>query len=158
MEFEIYGKDIRITKQLRGHIERRLCFALERFARRIRRVRVSLGDLNGPRGGVDKHCRVTVVLVSSTVIVIEDRDSSIYAAIARVADKAGVCIGRRLERHKGGGKYMKISRLLSQERIGRHPRARARQGAPAALVGTPGGHPVARAVRWRDCCVECSRG
>ena len=32
-----------------------------------------------------------------------------------MADKAGVCIGRRLERHKGGGKYMKISRLLSQE-------------------------------------------
>ena len=112
MQFEIHGKDISITEQLRDHINRRLCFALERFARRIRRVRVGVGDLNGPRGGVDKRCRVTVVLVPSTMVVIEDRDSNIYAAIDRVADKAGICIGRRLKRLKSGGQYVRISELL----------------------------------------------
>jgi putative sigma-54 modulation protein len=63
MQFEIHGKDIPITERLRGHIERRLCFALERFARRISRVRVSVGDLNGPRGGIDKRCRVAIVVI-----------------------------------------------------------------------------------------------
>ena len=89
MHFEIHAKDIPISEQLRGHIERRLCFALERFARRIRKVRVSVGDLNGPRGGVDKRCRVTIVLIPSTTIALEDWDSNIYVAIDRVADKAG---------------------------------------------------------------------
>jgi ribosome-associated translation inhibitor RaiA len=46
------------------------------------------------------------------MIVIEDRDSSIYAAIDRVADKAGMCIGRRLKRLKSGGQYVRISELL----------------------------------------------
>ena len=112
MQFEIHGNHMTITNQLRGHIERRFCFALERFASRIRRVRVSIGDLNGPRGGIDKRCRVTVALARSTMLVIEERDSSIYAAIDRVADKAGMCIGRRIKRHKGGGEYMRISQLL----------------------------------------------
>jgi len=112
MQFEIHAKDIPITEQLRGHIERRLCFALERFARRIRRVRVSVGDLNGPRGGVDKRCRVAIVLMPSTTVVMEDRDSNIYTAIDRVADKAGRCIGRRLKRLRGVREYRRISELL----------------------------------------------
>jgi putative sigma-54 modulation protein len=112
MQFEIHAKDIPISQQLRVHIERRLCFALERFAMRIGTVRVSVGDLNGPRGGVDKRCRVAIVLMPSTTIVMEDRDSNIYVAIDRVADKAGRYIGRRLKRLKGGGQYMKISELL----------------------------------------------
>lgn len=112
MQFEIHAKDIPITEHLRGHIERRLCFALERFARRIREVRVSVGDLNGTRGGVDKRCRVTIVLIPSTTIVMEDRDSNIYVAIDRVADKAGRGISRRLRRLISGGRHMKISELL----------------------------------------------
>jgi putative sigma-54 modulation protein len=112
MLFEIYGKDIRITGQLRGHIERRLCFALERFAKRIRRVRVSIRDLNGPRGGIDKCCQVAVVLAPSTIILLEDRDPSLFVAIDRVADKAGMCIGRRLNRQKDDGKWTRISQLL----------------------------------------------
>jgi putative sigma-54 modulation protein len=112
MQFEIHGKDIPITDQLRGHIERRLCFALERFSRRIRTVRVSIDDLNGPRGGIDKRCRVTVVLAPSTLIVVEDQGSTTYAAIGRVAGKAGMCVGRRLERLRAVGEYRRISELL----------------------------------------------
>ena len=113
MQFDIHGKGMPITERLRGHIERRLYFALERFARRIRKVRVSLGDLNGPRGGVDKRCRVAVELTPSTTIFVEDRYSNVYVAIDRVADRAGMCIGRRLKRLKGAGHYMRMSELLS---------------------------------------------
>lgn len=92
MQSEIHARDIPITVHLLGHIEQRLCFALERFSMRIRKVRVSVGDLNGPRGGIDKGCRVVIVLIPSTTIVMEDRDSNVYAAIDRVADKAGMCL------------------------------------------------------------------
>jgi ribosomal subunit interface protein len=112
MQFEIHGKDIPLTEHLRGHIQRRLGFALERFAARIRKVRVSVGDLNGPRGGVDKRCRVAIVLIPSKTIVIEERDSSLYAAVDRVGDRAGTCIGRRLKRGRGRGQNARISELL----------------------------------------------
>jgi len=109
MQFEIYGKDILITEHLRGHIGRRLCFALGRFIRRIGRVRVSVGDLNGPRGGVDKLCRVSIKLTGSTTILTEDCDSDIYVAIDRAADKAGRCIARRLRRLKDSGQHKGVS-------------------------------------------------
>ena len=113
MQFEIHGKDIPITEQLRGHIQRRLSFALERFARRIRKVRVSVCDLNGPRGGVDKLCLVAIALIPSKTIVIEERDSSLYVAIDRAGDRAGTSIGRRLKRGRGRGRDARISELLS---------------------------------------------
>lgn len=112
MQFEIHGKDIPITEQLRGHIQRRLSFALERFATQIREVRVSVGDLNGPRGGVDKRCRVAIVLIPSKTIVIEKRDSSLYVAVDRVGDRAGTCIGRRLKRGRNPGQDARISEWL----------------------------------------------
>ena len=103
---------------MRGHIQRRLSFALGRFAARIRKVRVSVGDLNGPRGGVDKRCRVAIVLIPTRTIVIEERDSNIYVAIDRVGDRAGTCIGRRLKRLRSVNKCTRISGALSEEQNG----------------------------------------
>jgi putative sigma-54 modulation protein len=112
MQFEIHTKNIKISQPLRVHIERRLSFALERFAVRIARVCVRVGDQNGPKGGVDKRCRVAIVLLPSTTIVMEDQDANIYTAIDRVADKAGRCIGRSLKRRTSGRRHMRISELL----------------------------------------------
>ena len=112
MQFEIHTKNIRISQPLRVHIERRFNFALERFAVWIARVCVQVGDQNGPKGGVDKRCRVAIVLAPSTTIVMEAQDSNIYVAIDRVADKAGRCIGRRLRRRRSGAQHMRISELL----------------------------------------------
>lgn len=113
MLFEIRGRSIRVTEALRGHIQRRLRFALERFTMQIRRVRVSVSDLNGPRGGIDKRCQLAISLVPAATIVMEGRDSNIYAAVDRVADKAGRSIGRRLKRPHGSGPSKRISELLS---------------------------------------------
>ena len=48
--------------ELTAHVERRLRFALTRFSGRIGRVNVFLTDQNGPRGGIDKTCRIVVRL------------------------------------------------------------------------------------------------
>ena len=112
MQFEIRGRDIFVSQALRGHVERRLRFALERFAGRIRKVRVMLGDLNGPRGGVDKRCQLAILLTPSSTIVMEDRASSVYAAIDGVADKAGSFIRRRAKRPHGRSRSGRISERL----------------------------------------------
>jgi ribosome hibernation promoting factor len=111
MQFDIQG-NINITTELRGHIERRLCFALERFARRIRKIRVNVADLNGPRGGIDKRCRVAIVLEPSRTIVMEDRDSDIYVAIDRAADRIARCVRRQFKRLNLTGRQAKIPEVL----------------------------------------------
>ena len=115
MQFEIRGKEISISQVLRDHVERRLRFALDRFAGRIRKVHVILGDLNGPRGGIDKCCKLAISLDRPSTIVLESHASNVYAAIDCVADKAATCIGRRLKRPRGRNRLRRISELLFHE-------------------------------------------
>ena len=70
MKFGIRGRHIELTAALLGHVERRFRFALSRFGQKIRLVAVQLGDLNGPRGGLDKQCRVTVTLSPSGKVIV----------------------------------------------------------------------------------------
>jgi hypothetical protein len=56
--------------------------------------------MNGPRGGVDKRCRILVKLraAGSDNITIEQDDKSLNSAVARAAARAGRTVGRSLER------------------------------------------------------------
>ena len=101
MQVEISAPEVHVSERLRDHIERRIHFALKRLAQHIRKVRVQMRDLNGPRGGVDKSCRLTIALASGPPLVIEDRASNTHAAIDCVADKAATSIVRRVERKHG---------------------------------------------------------
>jgi ribosomal subunit interface protein len=48
------------TDALRAYAERRLRFAIARVLDAASTAIVRISDLNGPRGGVDKRCRITV--------------------------------------------------------------------------------------------------
>jgi hypothetical protein len=76
----------------------RLSFAVGRFAGRVRSLTVRLSDVNGPRGGRDKHCAIAVRLAGSRrLIVIEELDADVAAAIARAADRAARAVARAVQ-------------------------------------------------------------
>lgn len=98
MQIEISLRNLSMTSEIRHWIERRVQFALGRFAAQIERITVTCSDLNGDRGGVDKECRLRLVLKSGGELVVEDRDASLEVVAASVADRAGRTLARRLER------------------------------------------------------------
>lgn len=65
----------------RAYIRRKLGRTLGKFAAEIVRVSVRTEDLNGPRGGVDRVCRIKVVLYGLPSIVFEKRDAALNAAV-----------------------------------------------------------------------------
>ncbi len=69
-----------------------------RFAPRIAGVSVRLEDRNGPKGGVDKACRISVDLGGAGVVLAEDVDTVMEAAVGRAAECAGRSVARALER------------------------------------------------------------
>ena len=76
---------------------RRFELALGRFQGRVRSVAIRIVDLNGPRGGVDKRCRVTVQLSApKRTLVIEDTDADAAIAIDRVADRTVRTVARAI--------------------------------------------------------------
>jgi len=76
----------------------RLEFALGRFSGRVRSLHVTLKDLNGPRGGLDKHCRIAIRLErQGRLIVVEDVDADPEVAIGRAAERATRAVTRAID-------------------------------------------------------------
>jgi ribosome-associated translation inhibitor RaiA len=59
---------------------------------------VRIADLNGPRGGVDRQCRITVDVRPSRTVILEETDADLYRAIDRAAHRVGQSVRRQLER------------------------------------------------------------
>lgn len=87
-----------MTPALADHVRRRLGFVLTRHSDRIRRVSVRVGDENGPRGGIDKFCRIQVHLTHVPVAVITDVGADLYAVIDRAADRVGRVVVKHIHR------------------------------------------------------------
>jgi hypothetical protein len=98
MRIDIQGRGFSLTAPILDHTQRRLRFALARNGDRIRRVVVRLGDANGPRGGVDKFCRMQVYLEHAPPVLIEDSGADLCAVIDRVAERAGRNVAKQVER------------------------------------------------------------
>ena len=65
----------------REYIRRKLGRRLGKFAQAIERVSVRTMDVNGPRGGVDRLCRIKVVLKGLPSVVFESQHASLKAAV-----------------------------------------------------------------------------
>lgn len=79
-------------------VHKRLEFALGRFAGRVRTLTVRLKDLNGPRGGADKHCQIAVRLEHPRrMILVEDVDEVPEVAVSRAAERASRAVARAIQ-------------------------------------------------------------
>lgn len=96
----------------REFVEFRLQFALARFSNRVAGVLVRLEDENGPKGGVDKSCRIRVDLGRAGIVIAEDVDTVMEAAVGRAAECAGRSVARALER--SGREGRRVPRELAQ--------------------------------------------
>ena len=73
---------------------------LSKCAPSIERVSVRVGDVNGPRGGVDQVCRINVVLIGLPPVVVEERDASLEAAIDGAITRTERAVRRSVQRRR----------------------------------------------------------
>lgn len=100
MRIDIVHRNVCVTSDQKIWIDRRMQYALGRFAGRIRQASLVFSDINGARGGVDKTCRLLVTLSPLGEIVLEERACSIERAVSLIADRASRTIARQLERSR----------------------------------------------------------
>src|SRR5690242_19075577 len=84
--------------KLRRFVNHRLASSLGRFERRIRQAIVWLEDVNGPRGGIDKQCRIEVHLIPRGHMSVEAHAANEYSAISIAANRARNLLDRRYKR------------------------------------------------------------
>jgi ribosomal subunit interface protein len=98
MQTRVRSKQTEVDESVRAYVERRLWFSLDRHSARILHATVHIVDLNGPRGGEDKSCRIEVRLRGAGSVFVEGTDADLYTAVDRAAARAGRAVSRVVER------------------------------------------------------------
>lgn len=97
MKLKVMRHDKSIGARLEGLVERQIGYALGRFETRIRSVTVRLSDLNGPKGGVDKQCKVMVTFRGGESVIAEVTDVEYEPVVHRAVDRIAGRVRRYLK-------------------------------------------------------------
>ena len=98
----------------REYIRRKLGTRLGKFSSSIERVSVRTQDVNGPRSGVDRRCRIKVVLSRLPSVVFESREATVSAAIDVALAGVQRAVRRAVQRRRA--KPLKAGRAVPRER------------------------------------------
>lgn len=98
MQLRIRTRGVDLDATTRDQVARNLTFALARVGAVVPAVEVTLLDVNGPRGGVDKRCRLRVAAPGRRAIVVEQAHRHVLGAVAGAADRLARLVVRALER------------------------------------------------------------
>jgi CBS domain-containing protein/ribosome-associated translation inhibitor RaiA len=82
----------------REYLRRKLGRRLGKFAPSIERVSVRIEDVNGPRGGLDKRCRIKVVLSGLPSVMVEEQRPDLQPAMDGALARTERAVRRTLQR------------------------------------------------------------
>jgi ribosome-associated translation inhibitor RaiA len=87
--------DMSLSEPFTRHVHESLEKVDTRFGDWLTRIEVFLRDVNGPKGGVDKHCRMEARPRGQDPIVVDHQDEDAYTCAARAAGKLEKALDRR---------------------------------------------------------------
>lgn len=85
---------------LRELTQQRLRAALSRLSAQVPAARVSLSDLNGPRGGVDKRCHLALRTSHAGTVIVSSVASTWRDAFEDALDRAMHLLRRTLQQRR----------------------------------------------------------
>lgn len=100
MNIDVQTRGFQLTRALEQAVRKHLGNAIGGRDAHIRSLQVRLLDINGPRGGADKRCRVHIGLPRLRDVIVETTDTDMYKAIAQASARAGGALERRLNRQR----------------------------------------------------------
>jgi ribosomal subunit interface protein len=111
MDVQMLAQEFSLTPSLQDHLQQRLHRAFAHARTHVARIVVRLRDLNGPRGGRDKVCQVSVTLPGRPEVVIREVQEDMYHAIDCAVKRAAYRAMRMLKRKR------RVQPLREQEQI-----------------------------------------
>lgn len=98
MRIDIRTRGLTGERSLREYAAQRLQRALGRFTGELRAVTLRVADVNGPRGGVDKACRVVVHGRRIGAATVDGVSTDARAAVDETVDRVAEAIARAVAR------------------------------------------------------------
>jgi len=100
MKIDVRIKTSGTAGQLQHYAEEQLLKQLGNAADLVKRATIHVEDVNGPRGGDDKRCRITLRLGRRGMVVVEERAGDWYRAVTHCAGHAGRILRRELTKRR----------------------------------------------------------
>ncbi len=119
MLIEMRTQGLDLAGVVHRHLERQVRASLRWSGTDVRAVTLWLSDVNGPRGGADLHCAVSLDLTPRGSVRAEATDSDLFAAVTRALARAR----RSVDRDAGRDRSLKRGDSKPAVRVGRFGRA-----------------------------------
>ncbi|WP_224243749.1 HPF/RaiA family ribosome-associated protein [Hyalangium gracile] len=102
MKVLMRGVHLSLTDGLKAYVEEHLVGHIEKLCddQEASEIDISLVDINGPKGGIDKECRVTVRLPGLSAIHVTETAETLHQAIDASRDRMENALKRTLERRR----------------------------------------------------------
>ena len=87
-------------KKISRKMARRVRLALSRFATSVQAITIRITDTNGPKGGEDTRCIVSVKLASAGEVVVQGEGEKVLSVLSYCLSRAERAISRNLDRRR----------------------------------------------------------
>jgi putative sigma-54 modulation protein len=99
MKVHLRGVHLTLTDNIRQHVQKHLVEPLERFYdSEVAELEIHLRDNNGPKGGVDKECSVTIRLPRAQSLHVTEVSDDLFKSIDLARDRIERSAKRLIER------------------------------------------------------------
>ncbi len=99
MLVHIQSRHFSLSAALNKYVKTKLQVMLGRYEAKIISLNVSLFDINGPKGGEDKCCKIIVKINGTSSIVVQETAADLYDAINTCSRRARRAVKRQLSVH-----------------------------------------------------------
>ncbi len=100
MQVQIESTHLGEANGSRATLEQRVRYVFRRMHYKVQQIRVSLHDINGPRGGVDKQCRLTLKLDGRGTLVVTAQAHNSSLALDSALRRASQSLVRLWQRQR----------------------------------------------------------
>ncbi|MFK7768427.1 MAG: hypothetical protein AB8B55_14495 [Mariniblastus sp.] len=98
MKIMVYDKQKLLGNEAINRAEARANASFAKFGNSVKGVDITVKDVNGPKGGIDKECRIVVRLKQMNDFAITIKDESLSKAVSNAIQRAARSVTRQLDR------------------------------------------------------------
>jgi len=117
MIFETNNKQAQIDENYSNEVKRLLKFSLSRFEGAVTRVKIRFIDVNGPKGGIDKRCRISAKLRTGGQVVVSGEGEYYIEALSSCLERLVRSIRRKIGKRQSSP--IRFNRRFNQEHEGK---------------------------------------
>lgn len=109
MQLIIHSTNISLSQQVRRRLASQLDGAFSRTGNLIQRVTLTVKDINGPKGGRDKQCKLELSLAGLPAILVEATQDSLLKSFNHVVRRARNILVRKMKKSQQFRAYLSIN-------------------------------------------------